>query len=66
MLEKNDVDAICQTVVARCKPTMRVVIGDRTPKQYDRADEMAIAIDNAVRFALVEIGIYEPEEKDES
>jgi hypothetical protein len=64
LLSKKDVDAIALTVVARCKPTMRQVIGDVTPKQYDRADAMAVGIKNAVLIALGEIGLYDPEEQD--
>lgn len=63
MLDKEDVDAIALTTVARCRSTMRVVIGDNTPRQYDRADTMASAIDRAVRYALAECGVYEEEEQ---
>ena len=64
-LKKADVDAIAQTVVAQCKPTMRVVIGDSTPKQHDRADIMARSIDRAVKIALIEIGLYEDKNNNE-
>jgi len=66
LLSEEDVDAIAATVIARVNGTMRVVIGDRTPKQYDRADRMAEGIDRAVRLALAEVGIYEPKDTDAS
>ena len=65
-LSKEDVEAVALTTVAKCKPTMRRVIGDVTTKQYDRADEMAVGIKNAVYMALAEIGVYEPEAEDAS
>jgi len=61
VLDSDDVAAIALTVVARCKPTIRRVIGDVTTKQYDRADEMAMGIKNAVIIALGEVGLYDPE-----
>jgi len=64
MLDTEDVEAIALTVVAKCKPTMRYVIGDVTPSQYDRADRMAVGIKSAVFAALSEIGLYEPEAED--
>jgi hypothetical protein len=64
LLDTEDVEAIALTVVAKCKPTMRYVIGDVTPSQYDRADRMAVGIKNAVITALSEIGLYEPEAED--
>ena len=63
LLSKEDVDAIAKSVIAHSRPGMRVAIGDRTPKQYDRADHMAGSIDRAVRITLAEIGLYEPEEE---
>lgn len=62
MLTKEDVDAIATTTVARCRPTMKIIIGDKSPRQYDRADTMAAAIDRAVRYAIAECGVYEEEE----
>jgi len=41
---------------------MKIVIGDKSPRQYDRADTMAAAIDRAVRYAIAECGVYEEEE----
>jgi hypothetical protein len=62
LLSEDDAEAIALTVVARSRATMRVTIGDRTPRQYDRADQMAGGIKRAVYLALAEIGVYEPEE----
>jgi len=63
LLDEKDVAAIATTVVARTRGAMRTVIGDRTPRQYDRADEMASAVSRAVWIALGEIGLYEPGEE---
>lgn len=62
VLDSADVKAIAQTVVARCRPTMAKVIGDRTTKQYDRADEMAVGIERAVKYALNEFGLSDEQE----
>lgn len=56
MLTKEQVDAIAKQVVADCNGGMRVVIGDRTPRQYDKADTMAGYINNAVKRALYKTG----------
>lgn len=48
-------DELAKRVVELCRPTMRKVIGDSTPAQYDRADEMARAIESAVRRAAEEV-----------
>jgi hypothetical protein len=42
-------------VLANVRGGMRVVIGDRTPQQYDRADAMAGYITVAVRRALTKL-----------
>jgi hypothetical protein len=62
VLDEDDVEAIAKTVVAHSRPGMRVAIGDRTPKQYDRADQMADSIKRAVITTLAEIGLYDPED----
>jgi hypothetical protein len=62
LFNEEDMAAVVATVVARCRGTMAEVIGDRTPRQYDRADKMAEGIASAVRIALAEIGLYDPEE----
>jgi hypothetical protein len=43
-------------VIAGTRGGMRVVIGDRTSAQYDRADQMAEYIGLAVRRALTKLG----------
>lgn len=49
-------------VVALSRSTIRVVVGDSTPRQYDRADAMADGIARAVRGALVRTGLRPEEE----
>jgi hypothetical protein len=51
-----DVENLVQHVLAGTRGGMRVVIGDRTPKQYDRADQMAGYIASGVRRALTKLG----------
>jgi hypothetical protein len=60
-LTSEQVDEIAQHVLARARSGMRVAIGDSTPKQYDRADQMAGYIISAVKYALVKLG-YAKEE----
>jgi hypothetical protein len=60
LFDGDDVDAIARTVVAKSRGTMRQVIGDVTPRQYDKADQMAGGIITAVREALAEFGVYNP------
>ncbi len=52
-------------VVAGAQGGMRVVIGDRTPRQYDRADQMAGYIATATRRALTKLGYIKEEKADE-
>jgi hypothetical protein len=51
-----DVENLVQHVIAGARSGMRVVIGDRTPAQYDRADQMAGYIASAVRRAMTKLG----------
>jgi hypothetical protein len=60
-LTQQEADKLAQHVLAGCRPTMAVVIGDRTPRQYDRADQMAEGIVRAVGRALVKMDLL-PEE----
>ena len=57
-----DVENLVQHVLAGARGGMRVVIGDRTPAQYDRADQMASYIASAVRRALHKLN-YTKEQK---
>lgn len=59
---QQQADELARHVLAGCRPTMAVVIGDRTPRQYDRADQMAEGIVRAVGRALVKVGLL-PEEQ---
>jgi hypothetical protein len=59
LFTEEDIEAIATTVVARSRGAMRDAIGDRTTRQYDRADIMAAGIKNAVISALNEIGLYD-------
>jgi hypothetical protein len=61
-VEAERVEAVAQEVVAKCRPTIRATIGDRTSLQYDRADEMATAIHAAVREALTDLTVA-PDER---
>jgi hypothetical protein len=48
-------------VLANVRGGMRVVIGDKTPQQYDRADAMAGYITVAVRRALTKLDYIKEE-----
>ena len=62
-LSEEVVKALCRQVVAEAQSGMRVVIGDRTPRQYDRADQMATYISLAVERALTKLGyVKDPDE----
>jgi hypothetical protein len=56
ILSKEEVEQIAKQVVAESRSGMRVVIGDSTPRQYDRADQMAGYILNAVKRSLHKLG----------
>ena len=55
------VENLVQHVLAGTRGGMRVVIGDRTPKQYDKADQMAGYIATGVRRALTKLGYIKEE-----
>lgn len=55
----QQVDVIAATVVGKARPGMRRVIGDTTTEQYDKADQMAQYIANAVRESLIRLGYAE-------
>src|SRR4051812_22443662 len=55
-LSEQDIKGFINHVVVGAGGGMRVVIGDRTTKQYDRADQMAGYIAAAVRRALTKLG----------
>jgi hypothetical protein len=64
VLDGMDAEAIARTTVAKARGGMRVVIGDRTPRHYDKADQMAGYIKSAVLSSLAEMGLYDPEAED--
>jgi hypothetical protein len=55
-LSEEAVKDFANHVIAGARGGMRVVIGDRTSAQYDRADQMAGYIATAVRRALTKLG----------
>src|SRR3954467_6290971 len=55
-MSEDDVRNLVSHVIAGARGGMRVVIGDSTPRQYDRADEMASYIAAAVQRALTKLG----------
>lgn len=63
-LTPEQVAELSRLIVAHSRPGMRLAIGDRTPKQYDRADQMARSIDRAVRTALAEMDLADDESTD--
>ena len=62
MLTEEQAKEIADHTIARARSGMRVVIGDSTTKQYDRADLMAGYIHRAVIHALRQTG-HLPKEK---
>jgi len=60
-LDDKAVENLVAHVLAGARGGMRVVIGDSTPKQYDRADQMAGYIAIAVRRALAKLGYIKEE-----
>jgi hypothetical protein len=65
-LNRDEVEELVAHVVAGSRPTMRVAIGDSTPRQYDRADAMAGGIARATRAALLKVGLADEEATDAS
>jgi hypothetical protein len=63
-LSQQAVNDLIAHVVAGANGGMRVVIGDRTPAQYDRADQMAGYIATAVQRALTKLGYIKEDEDD--
>lgn len=55
-LSEVDTREFVTHITAGARGGMRVVIGDSTPAQYDRADRMAGYIATAVRRALTALG----------
>jgi hypothetical protein len=53
-LDEESVKNLIAGVLNAVRPGMRVVIGDRTTAQYDKADKMAEYITSAVRYALTQ------------
>ena len=51
-MTEGEIRTIARQVVAELRPTLRRVVGDRTPAQYDRADTIAAAVAAAVTHAL--------------
>jgi hypothetical protein len=60
-LSETEIRNLIAHVIAGARGGMRVVIGDRTPAQYDRADQMAEYIGLAVRRALTKLGYVKEE-----
>jgi len=60
MLTKEQIEEIVQGTLNHARPGMRIVIGDASPRQYDKADQMANYIALAVRRALADAGLAEP------
>lgn len=60
-MKKDEAEGLANQVVSDCNGGMRVVIGDRTPAQYDKADRMAGYIKAGVLRALHRLG-YTPED----
>jgi hypothetical protein len=52
MVEESELRQIVRASVEGVRPTMRRVIGDATPAQYDAADEIAKAVAASVRSAV--------------
>jgi hypothetical protein len=55
-MSETEIRNLIAHVLAGTRGGMRVVIGDSTPKQYDRADQMAGYIAEGVRRALTKLG----------
>jgi hypothetical protein len=62
MLNKEQADALAVQVLQQVRPAMRVAIGDRTPRQFDRADTFAVRLVQGVKEALVKQGLADEKE----
>lgn len=60
MLTDEQVESICQGTLDHLRPGMRTVIGDNSPRQYDKADQMAGYVVLAVKRALADAGLAKP------